>query len=182
MGEQNREGHPDGDDLIWLRVGEAIERLSLLTGESESTIQRRYTAGAYPTRTDEETGRTLVGIPSDAPPTREVQLAQTRSENTLLRGQLETQAQLVATLEDQLESATATIADLSGKCVDEIEYRAYLMGNLRMQGEDRAERQILIDKLKRALRGASLAYLIIALVVFLVTALVVAVAAWLIMG
>ena len=179
---QNRKVDPDGDDLVWVRVGEAIERLRLLTGESESTIQRRYAADVYPTRTDEETRYKLVGIPADAPPTLEVQFAQARCENRLLREELETQKQRAGNLEGEVVSSRATIADLSGKADDEILYREYLTDNLRQQGEDRAEKEQRIDKLQLVLRKASLACWVIALVVFLVTATAVALAVWVFIG
>ena len=172
---------PDRKGLIRVGREEAIERWFLLTSESRSTFERRLAAGGFHTTLDEETGERLVDIPANAPPTREVQLAEAWDEiMALRRGRIEDR-RLIATLEEELASAKSTISAFEGEFDDEVSYREYLVHNLRLQGEDRANMQALIDHLKSAGRGHFLACVIVALVVFLVTASVVAFGSWVVL-
>ena len=182
MNTKSERGPQERVRLHYVRPGEAIERLSLLTGEPQSTIEgRHYKYRAYPTRIDEETGEKLVGIPADAPPTREVQLAQVRAELQAVKGERVSDRRKVFGLERELLSANSTIADYAGRFEDEVSYRGYLTDNLRTQGEERAGMRAHIEYLARALRGRVRVIVFISLTVGLVTACVTLAAAWLIL-
>ena len=162
------------DKVIWVPLGEALERLRLSTKLSERTINRHIERGYYPTRKspDGDEDDIEVAISADTPQTLEVQLAEQKDRNEKLAKERDEWRELAQDRHRRLTEAECNVGELRGRLKDVVSYKDYLDGNIRIQVYESESKQRLIDELRKRLRSKWLRAIVGALFAVLITAAV----------